>query len=180
MLGRSTPLRTALMCIGLPAMFVPAAEARAHRLIVECHVLPAGKVQVESWFDRGDSPKSAKVVVFRKGDEIFTQGRLDDNGIFMFSVENAEPLRVVVSVGDGHRAERTISEAGLAQSLAVDAATVNPNQRADAAIAPVPLSDRSSRISATDVLAGVGFLLAVAAFVMSWRNARRLGHRARA
>jgi catechol 2,3-dioxygenase-like lactoylglutathione lyase family enzyme len=39
---------------------------------------------------------------------------------------------------------------------------------------PMPLADRSTRVSLKDVLMGVGFLLALAAFALSVRNARKL------
>ncbi len=156
-------------------LFLAASTAHAHRLIVECHVLPSGKVQVESWFDlSGASPKSAKVQVFRAGDQLLTEGRLDDNGIFVFFPERPEPLRVVVSAGDGHQTERTISAESIARSLAGNSIPTKSEQKSENPTAPVPLSDRSSRVSVTDVLAGVGFVLALAAFVMSWRNGRRL------
>ena len=38
----------------------------------------------------------------------------------------------------------------------------------------MPRADRSSQVSIKDVLVGVGFLLSVAAFVLSLRNARQL------
>ena len=76
-------------------------------------------MQVESWFDIGGaSPKGARVQVFHSEGEPLTQGRLDANGIFIFSVTKAEPLRVVVSAGDGHRAEQVIAAEAVARSLA--------------------------------------------------------------
>src|SRR5206468_2594415 len=150
------------LLLGLLATLLTAADAMAHRLIVECHVLPGGKVQVESWFDRGGTPRSAKVRVFHAGGELVTEGGLDENGIFVFSIEQAEQLHVVVTAGDGHRAERIIDQEDLTRSLAGNAAPAQPNSGAENSAPPTPLSDRSSRISATDIVAGVGFVLALA------------------
>ena len=174
MLRRSSALRFSVTLGSWLGLFLSAGSAHAHRLIIECHVLPGGNVQVESWFDlTGKSPRAAKVEVLRAGDQPLTEGRLNDDGVFLFSFERAEPLRVIVSAGDGHRAEQVISAEDLARS-ATGAATTTPTNQTHSSIGPSPRSDRSARVSAADVLAGVAFLLALAAFLMSWRNTRRL------
>jgi hypothetical protein len=152
-----------------------ASPARAHRLIVECHALPGGRVQVEAWFDlTSQSPKDAVVQVLRGDGSLLTRGKLDGKGIFVFTPSEPEPLKVVVTAGADHRAEANISADSLVQLLQHK---VNPAaDRASSAdsAGPLPLSDRSPRVSIKDVLIGVGFLLGLAAFVLSLRNSRRL------
>jgi nickel transport protein len=145
-------------------------SARAHRLEAEYTVLPGKRVQIESWFETGQSAKSAKVQVFRANGELLTEGRLDAKGIFVFSFTEAESLKVVVNAGLGHSCELHIPAAQLARSTAADGRTA-PSPEAEGA---VPRADRGSRDTFKDVLIGVGFLLAVAAFALSVRNARRL------
>jgi nickel transport protein len=157
------------------AVLATPGAARAHRLEVEATVLPGQqKVRIESWFDlSGDSAMGAKVEVFRPDGRLLTQGRLNDQGIFAFAFEKLEPLRVIVSAGAGHRKELTIPEVDLKAGLA--AGTTEPSHSALTGTSdPSPHADRSSRVSPKDVLAGVGFLLALAAFVLSVRNARQL------
>jgi hypothetical protein len=62
----------------------------------------------------------------------------------------------VISAGAGHRKELEIAAVNLEPS------------------AEPPPIDRSARVSVKDVLVGVGFLLALAAFVLSLWNARQL------
>lgn len=160
MFGRSAAL-TLLACVA------SAGALHAHRLEVDFHVLPDRRVQIESWFDlTGDSPRGARVQVFRPDGQLLTEGLLNDEGIFVFAFHDAETLRVVVSAGAGHRAELTISPAELTR---MPTTAVDPK-----APSPAPLVDRSPRVSFKDVLTGVGFLLALAAFVLSLRNARQL------
>jgi nickel transport protein len=145
----------------------------AHRLEAEYRVLPGQKVQVESWFDStGDSPKGATVEVFRAGKQLLTTGQLDEKGVFVFAFTQAEPLTVVISAGAGHRKELTISMTDLLQNLPGEMAEQAP----DALDPPVgtPRADRSSRVTVKDVLVGLSFLLALAAFILSVRNARQL------
>jgi hypothetical protein len=167
-------------------------EARAHNLIVECHVLPGGKVQVESWFDITEEPAdgAAVQVVRTEGRAPVTKGRLDKKGVFAFAVGRDEvaALTVTVNAGAGHRGELQIPQDVLLSSFAPDAkarvlstspAASRPPEGVETPrdtdpAAPAPRSDRRARISVQDVLVGVGFVLAVAAFALSVRNARRL------
>jgi hypothetical protein len=162
----------ALTCLAVLGLLLPAGAARAHRLEAEYRVLPDHKVQVESWFDLGgDSPRGARVQVFRADGSVFTEGKLSGDGVFVFAYDKAEPLRVVVDAGAGHRKVLEVAAQELTSASA--AAPASPGEDAGPA-SPGARADRSPRVSVKDVLVGVGFLLAVAAFVLSLRNARQL------
>ncbi|HJT78567.1 MAG TPA: hypothetical protein VJ739_15285, partial [Gemmataceae bacterium] len=95
---------------------------------------------------------------------------------FVFTYGEPEALKVVVDAV-GHRKELDIAERELAQSEAPATAAKSrgaPASTAPGSVDPKPFADRSPRVSVKDVLIGVGFLLAVAAFVLSLRNARQL------
>jgi cobalt/nickel transport system permease protein len=148
-----------LLVLGLPA--------RAHRLEGEYKVLPGQKIRIESWFDLGGaSPTEAVVQVFGSDGKLREEGKLNDRGIFVFSYDRAEPLRVVILAG-GHRKELEIPRRALADSSQGDLDSADPSP---AAVEP-PLADRQSRVQIKDILIGVGFVLALAAFILSWRNA---------
>jgi hypothetical protein len=129
-------------------------------------VLPGRKVQVESWFETGDSPKGAKVRVERAdGSLLFPEpGELDEKGIYVFPYEKAEKLKVVVSAGAGHRKVITLSAAELA----------NPGAPPPDAPAGEAAREHRYEFPVKELLAGVAFLLALAAFVLSLRNAQQL------
>jgi len=173
--GRFAPLTPPALLLAVPALLAGAADARAHRLEVDYTVRPGQKVQVESWFDlTGKPPPGAQVQVFRDNGDLVTEGVVDDQGIFVFSYTKAEPLRVVVSAGAGHRAEVHIPAQDLARSPGAGAQSPDAGGPAAGPETRTPLIDRRPRESVKDVLVGVGFVLAVAAFVLSLRNARRL------
>lgn len=134
-------------------------------------------MQIESWFSSGDVPRQAKVQVYLPDGTLLAEGQLDEKGIFVFSFTRAATLRVVISAGAGHRKELLIPEARLEQAAAESTASAAPDHLAQPSGPPsasIPLTDRSPQESVKDVLVGVGFLLALAAFVLSLRNARRL------
>jgi hypothetical protein len=151
------PLMTLLFAGALPG------SASGHRLEAEAQRKPIQKVKIESWFDVGEVPTAARVQVFRKADnQLLLQDALDENGQFTFYADY-EPLRVVISTSDGHEKELEIS-------------TESKNDVSS----PLPNADRSSRVGMKDIVVGIGFLLALAAFVLSVRNHRRLAELARA
>jgi hypothetical protein len=123
-------------------------------------VLPGRKVQVEAWFETGDAPYGAKVRVYRAdGSPLFPDpGQLDKDGAYVFPYEKAERLKVVISAGEGHRKELTIPAAELSAPTAEE----------------TPARDHTPEFPVKDLLLGITFLLALAAFVLSLRNARRL------
>jgi cobalt/nickel transport system permease protein len=163
----------ALVLAVLAGLAAPSA-ARAHRLDAEYRVLPDGRVRVESWFDlTGDSPEGAAVQVFRGDGQLVTEGKVDAQGLFTFHPGGSGPLRVVVSAGAGHRKELQITSAGLERPPQSAPSTETAQERSLPSEAPT-FADRSPRVTGKDVLAGIGFLLALAAFVMSLRNARAL------
>src|SRR5262249_4477637 len=136
-----------------------------HRLEGEYRVLPGRKVQVEGWFETGDSPRGGRVRVYRAdGSPLFAEpGELDDKGVWVFAYEKPERLRVVISAGQGHRKELVISEAELANPGAPGA------KGADR-----PPAERAADLPVKELLLGGTVRLALGAFVLSLRNARRL------
>ncbi len=125
-------------------------------------MLPGGKVRVEAWFETGDAPHGAKVRVYRAdGSPLLPEpGELDKDGAYVFAYEKAEPLKVVIS-GEGHRKELLIPAAELSSP-----GTSPPDGG--------PARERGHEFPIKDLLLGITFLLALAAFVLSLRNARRL------
>ncbi len=151
-------VRPPAVLLALLTLALTAGTARAHRLRADYAVLPNGKIRIESWFDiTDDTPPGARVEVFGSNNQVLVTGKTDDRGIFEFEHNRAEPLHVVVSAGGGHRYEFEIPAERL---------TATPP-------AEPPRTDHRTDVSGKDVLLGVTFLLALAAFVLSLRNARK-------
>lgn len=156
-----------------PALLAPLlmllwpCPARAHRLVVECRVLPEHKILVEAWYNSPLEPhpaQMAKVQVLRSSGNVLIESELDEKGSFTFTYDQPETLRVIVTQ-TGHREEASID---LSKVVPVSKATDEGKN-----VTP-QISSASNRESAKEVLIGVGFLLALAAFVLGVRNARAL------
>jgi hypothetical protein len=156
-------------------VFIPSAgKAQAHGMDAQAFIRPGGKVQIESWFSDGTAARGARVQVFH-GNELLTEGKLNQKGVFIFTIAKPEALRVVVSAAGGHRKELTIAVDELATARA--AITPLPAEEEGNAAAlqqAVPLAAHTSELPAKEILTGIGFILSVVAFWMSVRNARRL------
>jgi hypothetical protein len=162
--------------VALLAVLAGPASAWAHNPRADYEVLPGGKVQVDAWFDPGATPmRMAKVDVYHGDGLLLTQGKTDDKGTFTFSFGRAEPLRVVVSAAGGHRTEFRIPLDKLTSGETNAEPSTGPSGAEEqTAVTPRQPIEHTSSITVKDVLVGVGFLLALAAFVLSVRNARQL------
>jgi hypothetical protein len=152
-----------------------AGTTQAHGLSVQAFALPNNQVQIESWFSTGRPARGARVEVFRSGRQPVTSGQLDEQGIFVFPCAESEPLTVVVSAAGGHRAEIAITTEELRRARQDPVA--RPSQTsadADDPPAAVLLARRDASPIIKDALIGLSFLLALAAFLLSVRTARRL------
>ncbi len=142
--------------IGFSWLALPAT-GWAHGLEAGSKIdLQAKRVTIESWYETGDAPQKATAKVIRPDGSILAEGPLDDKGIFVFTYEVPEDLRVEIQAPGGHRAVVRLSARSLGAS----------EPRASESI-----EDRSRW---RDLMLGLTFLLALSAFVLSWRNTQRL------
>jgi len=145
----------ALMSVGI-CMFIVVGDAQAHRLDADSSVKLVQKVRIESFFTDDSRPRGAKIQIYRAEEsEPFKDGNLDDEGAFEF-IADAELLRVVIQAGEGHRKEMWIAPA------VVDASS------------PLPPIEHKTSFPILESILGLCFLLALSAFILSLRNARRL------
>src|SRR5262249_31919876 len=59
--------------------------AHAHRLEAQAAIRPWGQIQVESWFEGGESAEGARIAVYCGNGKLLTEGRINDKGIFLFA-----------------------------------------------------------------------------------------------
>jgi nickel transport protein len=174
--------------VTLLAVLTITAAVQAHRLEAEATVRPFGIVQVESWFETGDTPKSATVEVFRSDGRLLTSGRLNEQGIFTFSYPDTDPLRIVVNAGVGHRAEVQVKSIDLKLSSMVSrdiqtwlacatpepspylAAALYGNVHPEGALTPPP--ERRTGPQYSNLALGLGILLLIGGGTMILRKAR--------
>jgi hypothetical protein len=173
--GRISPLSPCAFLGAVLMAFVAEGKVQAHRLDAQVFMLPGGRIQVESWFSNGDAAKGARVQVFGPREQLLHEGQLNEQGIFLLPSTDADRLKIVISAGAGHRKELSVSPHDLAlvvTAMANDKHSPVPTH--EVSPIPAPLAERDSGIPVKDVLIGVSFLLAVAAFALSLRNAKKL------
>lgn len=97
------PKAAAALCAAL-ALLLPAAPARAHRLLAEV-VESDGGARVEAFFSDGAAARGARVEA-RDGSGRALSGETDERGVFVLSPGALSGTVEVVVLGrDGHRAE---------------------------------------------------------------------------
>lgn len=175
--GRSPALTFLIPLLSFAVLLIGPRVVQAHALEAEYRVLPNEKVQINSWYNttRGDQPaRGARVRVFRANRKPL-EGTTDAEGTFVFRYDRIEPLKVEV-YQTGHRTEVTIPAAALGKVAdAASPTTTDPESPVEGAPASGLSGDHSrTREGLKEILVGVGFLLAVAAFVLSLWNSQRL------
>jgi hypothetical protein len=157
MCGRNAFLTSPALPVSMFFLLSLAGGAQAHRLDAQAF-LTGNKLQVEAWFSSGEPARGAKVEIRGAGDRLLGEGKMNEKGVFVYTLEKPEALRIVVTAGLEHRKELRISEAQMGQT----------------SVDPIPLADRSSNVPWKDILIGISFLLALAAFFLNYRSARKI------
>lgn len=159
--------------------------AWAHAMVVEAKVLPFWQIRVESWYETGDAPGGARVVVQRGDGGRVTEGRLDTQGVFAFECREAGPLQIVVTDGLGHRAETTIAAERLTLRTIETVGlclTPPPSLLAGPLLAPPPPSEQLMVVKVTSqrtgpplgrLLLGAAILMAMAGAWALWAQSRK-------
>lgn len=157
-----------LSWLTIAAVLALPGTLRAHKLELEFKILPDRKVQIAGTYEtlgRPQPAEGANVKIYRPDDRLLTEGTLDEKGLFTFSWVTAEDLKAVV-VQVGHRESLLITAQKLDPSLPPkkDSSDSEPKPAASA-------RNGSSHSLWRDLFLGVGFLLALAAFLIGLRNA---------
>jgi nickel transport protein len=184
---RNTALTPPALLLALALLLAFAGAARAHRLEADYRIRADGKIQIEAWFDIGGAPpRGAHVEVLHADSRMLAEGQLDEQGIYVFSIDELVTLQIVVSAGAGHRKELHIPvEALVRNRVGIALATTGTGDPVfttgivhllgtSNANNPVgSLVDRSPRIGFSNLLLGVSLLLLVALLATAFRRGRQ-------
>jgi cobalt/nickel transport system permease protein len=169
--------KTLALLLALGGLLLTANHAHAHRLDGDYFFTKDGQIRIEAYYDNGNKPDMGQVQVYLPDNQLLTEGKILPEGCFFFRVKEAVTLRVVINPGDGHRKELTISGAEIRNRLQPKGHDISENTSPAVEVDPGEPSLRHKEAGAfplKDVLIGIGFLLAVAAFFLSWRNYQTL------
>ncbi|MCB2227026.1 MAG: hypothetical protein KQH53_10150 [Desulfarculaceae bacterium] len=179
--------KSALFILALAALLLAAAPARAHKVNVFAYA-EGGQLQGEAYFPGGGKAQGCAVEVLDGTGKKLAEAKTDKEGRFSLPLPAGKPpYKVVLIVGEGHRADYTLSaaELGLAPAPAQAPAaqpkgTVPPSLDRGASLGRAdleqvlssllqkelaPLKAQLARLSADqgvtvrDVLAGLGYIL---------------------
>jgi hypothetical protein len=170
----TTPVLVVLLLLATPSF------AFAHKLYAAGRPLPDQRYQVESYFPAGYPPRDARAQVFRGDGTVLAEGDLNEKGVFVFHYDRPEDLKVVIRAAPGTIDEHTAVLLISAKDLAVTSSeSSEPGRQSEAPIAvqdvrTFPMAEESLVAQMKDYLIGIGFLLALAAFLLSVRNYRQL------
>jgi cobalt/nickel transport system permease protein len=167
-------VKSTSLLLGLLLVLATPSFVYAHRLNATWRLLPEQRIQVQSFFPGGYPPRDATIKVFRPDGSVLTEGDLDDKGLFIFRYEKAENLRIVI-----HAAIGTIDEHSANITIPADRLTLSGSASTQPATTeednvPFAITEESWVEMGKGILIGIGFLLALAAFLLSVRNARQL------
>jgi hypothetical protein len=171
------------MAACLPAILPLGGDALAHDLKANHAVLPDHRVLVYCWYNFGTGPiaaRHAEVEIQRPGREAI-RGTTDEKGEFTFAYDKIEEMAIVVRTpGHVNHPPDVISVSELehgGSGEANDTPDESTDKKPDATAASERLhksAEQSSLQLVKDLVLGVCAIFAVAAFVLSLRNARQL------
>jgi len=156
----------------LAAVLFWSAAAQAHRLDGQVFLLPDGKVQVEAWFSSGEPARGARMEAFQADQKPIAEGLLDEHGVYRFSCPRGVGLTVILTASGGHRKELKVTPGDWPRQA--NAASDHASSAPEDDTPPMPLSRPDMATPIKEALLGITFLVALAAFWLSSRNARRL------
>lgn len=143
------PTRAVAGVVAALLLLLVPTPALAHGFFADYKFVSANTVRIECWYQDGEPPRSARVVVRRADGSEVTSGTCNAEGVFEFPYDRSEGLTVEVDAGAGHKAQLLITGSR------------------------VP-SEGRGRLPLREAVAGLAFVLALAAFLLSWRNAARI------
>lgn len=157
LLGLPSPRATVPAVVLLAILLMPTPSL-AHGLEAEASIdVDSRTITVTCQFSTGDVPLKATLRVQRADGTELTTVPLQD-GKAEFRYDRIEPLHLTIDAGAGHRTSMIIPAEKL---------------RAESEPA-VSTHTQPGAVALRDTVAGVALVLALAAFLMSWRNSRRL------
>lgn len=167
--------RSHAVWLALLAALAMPTTVQAHRLDASFRVLPNRIVEIESWFHLdGDPAHGAKVQVLRQDGSMLAQGKVDEKGVFCFEFKDAEPLKVFVNAGAGHRRTLLISKEALLTSGHGGNTKGGTERAADTNVdSPPPAIIPADMTTFWQVCSGIGIILASATIWLVLRRHRR-------
>jgi nickel transport protein len=159
------------------------APAMAHQILVFA-AADGAMIAGRAYFPNGDPVSGAQVRIEDGRGRLLAGRETGPDGRFRYRARFASDHHVVVSSGDGHRAEWVVSAAELAPAFVstqgdanapatIDPALATALERAVARqLAPLreELAAARAQVGLRDVLGGLGYILGLVGLALFWRS----------
>lgn len=154
------------LSLAILVLALATSPALAHKLLVSASPEEGGILTVTAFFPDGAPAQEVPVTAAPADGGAEVQGRTDARGVCRLA--GLKPGTYRVAAGDplGHRAETRVVIPGAAAPAATAAQSASP-------ATPLP-SPPGEPFPWANVLAGMGFIFGLAAFVMVWQLKRAL------
>jgi nickel transport protein len=117
------------LCVTMIAFCLASIQAQAHKVNVFAYV-EGDRVVVEGYFSASVKAQDCPVEVFDQGGKKIVEGKTDKKGLYSFKLADLPPfsggLRIVLDVGEGHKAEYTLSASDIPASNKKDVPANEP------------------------------------------------------
>jgi hypothetical protein len=157
-----------LLILSLALSPMSAGPALAHKLLISATPQGEGVLLIEAFFPDGAPAQQAPVTVTPQGGEAII-GKTDAKGAWRLTGLKPGPHLVVVGDEMGHRAEKKVVMPGAAEAQPQTSTPAQPPPASAAkppVAAPAETGSRAEPIPWTNILAGLGFVFGLTAFLM--------------
>lgn len=137
--------------------------ALAHRILADSQVGGDGKVRIEAFFPDGTPARGGRVEIFLPGGEVFIDGTTGKDGFFFFNPKRQQGVwRAVVTGMMGHRAETEFEIATVSEDTARQEGKRGSTGDGLKKISVAHVEE----IPWLKIISGLGFIFALASFIM--------------
>jgi hypothetical protein len=171
---RVTPIGLAVL-----AVLVLVPDALAHKMLAVARVREDGTVRLQAVFPDGKPARGVKVEVRRPDGGLFTEGETDERGELIVEPEGVAGRWSAAFTGSmGHRVETAfnVEGAGPERDAPVARGAENREDEGEAPPQPDPGPSDGEPVPWTRILAGLGFIFGLAAFLMCLKLRADLRH----
>lgn len=148
------------LCVTMIAFCLATIQAQAHKVNVFAYV-EGDRVFIEGYFSASAKAQDCTVEVFDESGKKILGGKTDQKGTYSFKLADLPAftggLKIVLDVGEGHKAEYVLSAADIPNSTKKDAPPKEqpPKKKSEDDSRPVPITSATQFVDQTVLVAAL-------------------------
>jgi nickel transport protein len=144
----------ALFTVATVWLFFAGVQAQAHKVNVFAYV-EGDRIVVDGYFSASVKAQDSKVEVFDETGKKIHEGKTNEKGIYSFKPGDLPPfsvdLKIVLDVGEGHKAEYILKAADIPTGVKSDAPSKQQPTKDKSEDANVPKIEGSTKVTDQNV-----------------------------